>query len=281
MKRKLYFLQYLFLVFFLLTAVASVIQVMNINDPIALEINELPGNGRNEDFDPSLFRLNSVETLINYCDSIYDFRHGNAAGKDFEKNYTSIVSSVLRKRFYHGYSYYGLKTNYMAFLVSKTINDGYRAIVVPRDILKYPAAACSQQTIIMMEILKKKKITYRKIGFQGKTSGHFSIEVFYDGDWHFYDTNMEPDEAVLNAYNRPDIATLSGNKDLLLKAYKNYPEELILDVFPTYTYGPVNSFPAPRGIIFQQVTQILSYTLWIFFLILFLYVRRRYLRISK
>ncbi|HKC37282.1 MAG TPA: hypothetical protein VKB95_14500, partial [Chitinophagaceae bacterium] len=64
-----------------------------------------------------------------------------------------------------------------------------------------------------------------------------------------------------------------------LKAYRRFPKEEVLDIFPTYFYGPVDKFPAPKAIIFQRGTQFLSYTVWLFFLIAFLVVRRKYLRV--
>src|SRR5206468_12316967 len=114
------------------------------------------------------------------------------------------------------------------------------------DILKYPYAACSQQSIVFMEILKRKGFNTREVGFQGKTSGHFCFEVDYNGGWHFYDPDMEPDTIILNAYNRPGIAFLARHKDILLKAYHQYPPELIMDIFPNYFYGSVNTFAAPK-----------------------------------
>ena len=280
MKKGLYVSQFILSGLTILAFIAAIIQIINIKDPIAKQINELPGNGRKEEFDPSLSQLNSTENIINYCDRIYQQQYINSELSDFTRNYTEIVSQVIRKRFYHGYSYYGLRTNYLAFLFSKITDNGYRAIIIPDDILKYPTAACSQQAIVMMEVLHNKSIKYRKVGFQGKKSGHFCFEVYYEGGWHFYDTNMEPDTAVLNAHNRPDIATLSADKNLLLRAYKDYPPEQIMDIFSSYTYGPVNIFPAPRGIVFQRITMFLSYTLWLFFLIIFIFVRRMYLRLS-
>ncbi|MBK6384542.1 MAG: hypothetical protein IPF69_14045 [Chitinophagaceae bacterium] len=156
MKRRLFTLQVILLGLLILAFLAAIIQVVNIVDPVAKQMNELPKSGRNEEFDPALSRLNSTERIINYCDSLYDQQYKNSDVDDFQKYYTEILSSVIRKRFYHGYSYYGLRTNYMAFLFSKVFANGYRAIIVPDDILKYPAAACSQQSIIMMEVLRKK-----------------------------------------------------------------------------------------------------------------------------
>lgn len=279
MKKRLLFLQIVFAVLFLLAFIVFIVQVLNMKDPIAKKGNMIPGNGREENFDPSLAKLNSVDLLIQYCDSIYNSNFSKYDAKDYARYYTEILTSITRDRFYHGYSYYGYRTNFFATVFSKLTYDGYRAITVPDDILKYPMAACSQQSIIMMVVLKKKGITYRKIGFKGEESGHFSFEVYYDNSWHFFDPDMEPDAALLNLYKRPDIATLVDNKELLLSAYKAYPRKLILDVFPSYFYGSVNEFPAPRGIIFQNGTKFLSYTSWLFLLLGFILVRKKYRRL--
>jgi hypothetical protein len=92
---------------------------------------------------------------------------------------------------------------------------------------------------------------------------------------------MEPDVTVLNAYNRPGIAFLNHHPDILLKAYHQYPPEKVLDIFPNYSYGAVNSFAAPKAIIFQRLTKFLSYTIWLFFLIAFILVRKSYLRMNS
>jgi hypothetical protein len=170
----------------------------------------------------------------------------------------------------------------MAMLASKSTVQGFGAIVIPDDILEHPNAECSQQSIVMMEVLKSKGFKTRKISFSGKKfGGHFCFETFYNGSWHFYDPNMEPDVAVLNNHGRPGIDFLVQNPSILVKAYSRYPQEEILDIFPTFSYGAVNKFPAPRGIIFQKLTKFLSWTSWLIFLISFFLVRRKYLRISS
>jgi hypothetical protein len=169
----------------------------------------------------------------------------------------------------------------MSLLLSRLSVRGLDAVVIPDDIMKYPFAACSQQSIVMMEVLRSKGFDTRKISFQGKISGHFCFEVYYDGGWHFYDTNMEPDATVLNSYGRPDIASLVSHPDILIKAYNHYPKNEILDIFPTYTYGEINKFPAPRAMLFQKLTKFLSYIVWFFFLSLFLIVRLKHLRLSN
>lgn len=242
---------------------------------------ESPKYNLSEEFDPSLGRLNSVKKLIVYCDSIYSEKLYAAKTVSFEKDYPEIASSVVRKRFYHGYSVYGFKSNYMAMFLSKVSIQGLSAIVIPDDILEYPFAACSQQSIVLMEVLKNKGFATRKVGLQGKKAGHFCFEVYYNGGWHLYDPDMEPNAAVLNAYNRPGIDYLVRHKDILLKAYPQYSSELVLDIFPNYSYGSVNKFPAPNAMLFHKVTKTFSYTLWVIFLTAFIVVRRKYLRMSN
>jgi hypothetical protein len=134
----------------------------------------------------------------------------------------------------------------------------------------------------MMEVLKNKGFSTRKIVFTGKKfGGHFAFEVFYGGSWHFHDPNLEPDKTLLNSYGRPGIDFLVHNPDILLKAYRNHSKEVIMDVFTSYTYGAVNKFPAPKAMIFQKITQFLTYSIWLPFLLAFIIIRRKYSRASK
>jgi hypothetical protein len=282
MKRLLYLFQIILIGFIAISLVFTLLQLTGDSNPLSKFDYKRPANSRVEDYDPSLIRLNSLDKLERYCDSLSLNVAYTAKTGEFEKRYSDIVSSVVRRRFYHGYSYYGFSNNYLSVLFSKLTNPGYKAIVIPDDILDYPFAACSQQSIVMMEVLKAKGFKTRKISFNGKKSGgHFCFEIFYNQSWHFYDPNMEPDVAVLNKYDRPDIAYLSNHPDILTAAYKQYPQEEVLDIFPNYTYGKVNIFPAPRAIVFQKVTKFLSYTIWLFFLISFLLIRRKYKQITS
>lgn len=234
-----------------------------------------------EEFDPGFQRFNSMDKLVAYCDSLYMEKAYSGANTHYESEYPELVSSVIKKRFYHGYSVYGFNDNYVAMMLEQVSITGLSAIVIPDDILNYPYAACSQQSIVMMEILKRKGFTTRKVGFKGKKYGHFSFEAYYNGAWHYYDPNMEPDNTVLAAYNKPGIAFLASHPDLLLKAYKQFPKEKVMDLFPNYSYGVPNTFAAPQAIIFHKVTKFLSYTIWSFFLFAFIWARRKYKKLGR
>ena len=282
MKRRiLFFAQVLFLTLFILSLAGTIFQLAGDSSPLTQfdHKKDAAYNGF-EAYDPSLSRLNSLRKLEQYCDSIYAEKVFSGSQGDFERTYTDIASNAVRNRFYHGYSYYGFEDNYLAALASKVAMPGLSALVIPDEILKHPFAACSQQSIVMMEVLKDKGFTTRKVTFMGKTyGGHFAFEVFYNNQWHFHDPNLEPDKAILDSYGRPGIAYLAQHPDILVKAYNHLPATEVMDLFPNYAYGEPNKFPATKAVIYHKATKFLSYTLWIFFLLALVIVRRKYLRV--
>ena len=233
-----------------------------------------------EEFDPSLQRLNSITKLAVYCDSLYEEAVYASPALKFESSYPEIVSRVVRKRFYHGYSTYGSNNNLVGEFIASVTKKGLSAIVIADDILKYPYAACSQQSIVMMDVLKQKGFKTRKVGFEGPKGGHFCFETYFNGKWHFYDPDMEPDTRLLLAYQRPSVAFIASHQAFMLQVYNQYPQEKMLNLFSNYFYGKINAPAAPRAYWFQLITKFLSYTLWSFFLVLFILVRRRFLRTS-
>lgn len=233
-----------------------------------------------EEYDPSLQRLNSISKLADYCDSLYEETVYANPTTRFESTYPEIVSDVVRNRFFHGYSYYGGGNNYVGDLVASFTKKGLSAIVIADDILKFPFAACSQQSIVMMDVLEQKGFKTRKVGFAGPKGGHFCFETYFEGKWHFYDPDMEPDNRLLLAYQRPSVAFIASRPAFMLQAYRQYPAEKMTSLFSHYFYGEVNAPAAPKAYWFQVITKFLSYTLWSFFLVLFILVRRRYLRTS-
>jgi hypothetical protein len=283
MKRKiLFFTQIALLLLLIFSLVGFIFQLTGKSNPLSRFDRRTAVYNHIEAYDPLLSRLNSLKKLEQYCDSLYAEKVFAGGSVEFERTYTDVVSSAVRNRFYHGYSYYGAGSNYIAALLSKVTMPGLSALVIPDEILKYPYAACSQQSIVMMEVLKYKGLSTRKISFEGKRfGGHFAFEVFYDGTWHFYDPNMEPDKTILDNNGRPGIDFLVRNPGILTKAYAHYPALKILDIFPNYSYGPVNKFPAPKALIFQKITLFLTYTIWFFFLVAFIIVRRSFLRSKR
>jgi hypothetical protein len=263
------FLMFIITLFFGAIDLGGKTGLLSVNNKFAPVYND------GSEFDPELAHLDDMNKLQAYCDSIY-----NADFKDAVNDpsiYPSVVGNIVRKRFFHGYSYYSLTNNYVARIVSKLSNEGFGAIVVPDDILKFPYGACSQQSIVLMELVKNKGYKTRKVGFwNDKIGGHFCCEIFYNDQWHFFDPDLEPNQKLLASHNIPGIQLLSNNKQLLDAAYKHINPVTVNGLFPNYKIGNENEFPAPRAIIFQHLTKFLSYTLWIFFGLALLWMRRKY-----
>lgn len=228
-----------------------------------ITLGEKPEYNKVEFFDPSLAKINSVQKLINYSDSI---SHNEYRRNTLE--YALVVSDVMEKRFFHGFSIYTLRQNWIA-AVSQYLFGHYLADpVIPDDILKYPYAGCSQQAIVLSEVMKKNHVSYRKLGFPN----HYATEVQFNNSWYFFDTNMEPD---MTPEDR-NLKNWNHNSDELKKFYhKNFDainwglgDGLKADV------GEVNATPAPRALLYQTVTKYLSRLLWLVPLFLALYPRK-------
>ena len=135
--------------------------------------------------------------------------------------------------------------------------------------MKHPNAGCSQQALVLMEILKRKHYSYRKVGFPH----HYAIEVKVNGNWYFFDPNMEP---YMNLKQRLH-ESWNASDDCLKKYYDTTKHKNLSWQFgngQTADFGPVNEIPAQRLNFFQKTTGMLSKILWCFPL-LFLFVKNR------
>jgi hypothetical protein len=209
---------------------------------------EIPEN-LTEKFDPALVRLNDLEKLEAYIDSLVDKR----GIKQNSKDEIMLINSVIEDRFYHwNYSRYSVAENWLAFAAGKLLWWHLNAIVIADDLLKYPMAACSQQAIVMMKILKNKGYEVRKLGLKG----HFVHEVFYDGDWHLFDPNKE---TTYQGLPHNQIQIYFNNGDATIPYVAGMSVEETQEMFSQMEIGEVNEFPAKRARLFHQVTKFLSY----------------------
>ncbi len=225
-------------------------------------ITEEPYDGK-EKFDTSLSRLRSVDQIQKYIDSIALTKHitiGSAL-------YAMTAEEVIAQRFYHGYSHFNLGENWIAAVCEKITGIGLSAKVHASHILKNNNAACSQQSIVLMEILRNKKINYRRIGLPH----HYVLEAKIKDDWLYLDPDMEP--VASDSMRRR--SSWKGDVTKLREFYpgKNSLTELRFNKQDTIDVGPLNEIPATRVKVFQLFTSFLSYTLWIIPLIIFVYKR--------
>jgi hypothetical protein len=225
---------------------------------------------KDELFDNGLARINSLEKLELYTDSLS--RAVNADPRRTPQTYTTIVSNTVRERFYHGYLTYTLGNNFLAMLAGKITGRSYDAVIEADDILKANEADCRQQCLVMMELFRSKSYPVRAVFLDDRKryGGHYTFEAYYDKDWHLFDPDAEPNTDVLLQGQRPSIAKLVADTAMLVKAYANHDRERVLTVFPQYKYGPINELIPMRLYIFHGITKFLSWILWFILLIAYL-----------
>jgi hypothetical protein len=232
---------------------------------LPLHLEETPQYDHREKFDPHLAYINTTDKLIAVADSTA--KQNNISQGSL--GYGLVVSQILRNRFYHGFSRYPLNENWIAAIGEQVFGYGMASIVKPDDILKYSFGGCSQQSIVLMEVMKRKNISYRMVGFPH----HYATELKFDGNWYFFDPNIEPhisDSERIESNWKGDVNILKKYYDTT--RYKN------LDWgfgFNKVTFGTVNAPAAPNAALFQTTTKYLSKTLWLFPLALIFYRRKK------
>ncbi|MES2849537.1 MAG: hypothetical protein V4685_10815 [Bacteroidota bacterium] len=215
-----------------------------------------------EKFDPSFARINSIKLLEEHTDSIALLK--NITKRSFE--YVELLESVIEQRFYHGFSHFNTSENWIAALAGKLIKEDFACKVQPEKIMQHPNAACSQQALVMMAVLRNKKISYRSLGLPH----HYAMEVLIGNEWFFCDPNMEPgitrEQRMLSHWQH--------QTDILKQYYDSsrYPDlDYHFGKNQMVIVGTINEIPAQKARVFHSVTGILSKTVWLFPLIFLLF----------
>jgi len=218
-------------------------------------------------FNIELSKFQSIDDITAHIDGIYSAIHTSS---DIDTiSYVKITSDVIKKRFFHGLSHYSFKENWIAAFAGKVLWSHLAAIVEPDDILNYNEGLCSQQTIVFLEILKRKGIKTRWVGLGYKEGpGHFISEIYYQGKWHVYDVNMEPKwNRIINDHKSMDYYLRSP--DTLYVAYKGILDKQRFNkIMEKVEYGDVNEFPAKKMLLFHRLTKIITYLLPVFFVLM-------------
>ncbi len=213
-----------------------------------------PPYDQKEKFDPAMVEINSIRKLVEYIDQQALQQGINPQSVA----YVTLTENSISKRFYHGFSHLTFNENWAAAIAEKVFGHGLSCKVDPASIMKHGNAACSQQCIVMMEVLKTKNIPYRKVGFPH----HYAIEASIDNSWYFFDPNMEP--TITSEERKEQNWKCCGDN---LKKY--YDKSRFRDLDYKFgkdlmvTVGAVNETPAKNARMFQKATAIFSKTAWI------------------
>lgn len=231
---------------------------------IRKDINGVPEYNKIERYNPRLGNITSVEELEAYVDN-------QAAQQQisiYSEKYTALLAYIISCRFYHGFSHFSLNENWVAALGQKLFGYGLASKVKPEDIMQHPYAACSQQAIVMMEVLRRKNISYRKVSFPH----HYALEVKISDHWYFFDPNMEPNISLTERAHE----NWNGDNDKLKKYYsaKHGNVNWEFGNKAKATFGIINEKPARNAQLFQSATAFIGKILWCVPLV-FVFARKR------
>ena len=236
-----------FLALFIITTALSMLQWLS---PRSADAVPIPATER---YASGLTYLTSVDQAIHWLDSTATF----GGIKHSSQDYVDLADMLIRFRFVHGYSYYRPSDDYINYLLGRTVWSNLSAIVEPNDILKFNHAACSQQAIVFMAILRQKGYRTRKISLKG----HFCTDVFYEGRWHFYDSNKEPRFSKTRPI--PSSQELVVNKNLAYQAYSGIMTRSQVDaMFGEVKIEESKALPGERVRILHKITRFMSHFGW-------------------
>lgn len=193
----------------------------------------IPDNvGFVEKFNPELFhKIKNIDQLNNYVNSEAKKKNISIKSLDF----LNLMSDVVERRFYYeGYAFHNINDNIILYYLGKYIWTDLAAIVIPDDILKKDHAACSQQSLVLMELAKINGFSYRKIGL----ARHFALEINLNNEWYFFDPTFE----VNFNPKRNSINYFLHNKEYLYASYEHIMNKESVDWrFKNISYGKVNT----------------------------------------
>ena len=204
--------------------------------------------GVHESFDPTLQSITSVDAAVGYV-----------LGETSERSPAALAAATdefVRRRFFHDYSHFTARDDWLAYLAG-FLWENLRVPVLPDDILRYPQAACSQQSIVFQAIARRLGLDVGSV----RLNHHFLAAAKIEGEWRVFDPDREihrrsyslrellsSDPSVIAVYG-----PLAQSIDLAGQAARG--EIRLTDV---------NGNPAPNASLFQRITHFFSHYGWLF-----------------
>jgi hypothetical protein len=199
-----------------------------------------------EIFDPE---LTSVSTLKAAREEVG--KMAPVGGFHSQREIAIAIESVLRRRFYHGYSEYVFLENPFLSAIS-LLKPDVRAIIDPNDIIKFPYAGCSQQAIVFQALLSSYGIQYATLGTA--IPKHFTSLAKLDGTWSYVDSWDRLERSRLGPVPLSDLR--SGRAANLFRG-EYAPDFLKAIREGRYQVRAINSFPGARGLALQSFSRAL------------------------
>ncbi|MCW1402035.1 hypothetical protein OKA06_06750 [Novosphingobium sp. MW5] len=202
-----------------------------------------------EAFDASLAPLDSIDKVVAASRA--------KVRKPDELEAVYQLEQLLRYRFYHGYSRYGIHENWLAWLSAKVLNPDFNAIVDPDEIVRHGSAACSQQAIVVQAALARLGVTYATV----EVPEHFMTAAWIGGQWYMVDPWGPNPRNRTRLFRLEELMTVDGRKRLFPEAQSSAKWDRLRFAVPKLV--KVDQFPAARALAFHRVTGWISHWLWL------------------
>jgi hypothetical protein len=204
---------------------------------------------RHEAFDPALESVRSLDGAAGYVLAEQSSRDPKALA--------DAADEFGRQRFFHAYSFFEPRQNWLAYLAGFLWID-LRSPVLPDDILKHPSAACSQQVIVFEALARRLGLDAASV----RMDEHMAAAVKIRGEWQVYDADRE-----INPRSYP-LAKLAAGDPAVLAIYGSAGQQL--DLRGQAASGQihltdVNRNPALHASLFHRITRVLSDYGWLLF----------------
>lgn len=215
----------------------------------APKVRPLPWTTPTERYDRSFHSIQTVHKLYARVEAL-------GAGKSIHDK-VFILERLLRDRFYAGYARYSFHDNWIAWLSAKAINPDYDAIVAPNDILANDWAACSQQAIVVQAVLQKMGVPFASVGVEH----HFFSVASLGGEWFIVDPFGPIARDRTRLHKLEEVMTREGrDRYFITPESKAFGQSFAWKVPEVKS---INQFPAPRALLFHQLTAWASDWLWL------------------
>jgi hypothetical protein len=207
-----------------------------------------------EQWKPGLARVQSMDAAIPVVRNYIAEQRGTR-----EERIAKGIDEFVRDRFVHGFSYTPPNDDFLLNLIEKMARRDLTVPVGPDDILKHRRAMCSQQSIIFMEMLRRFNMEFGAVLMSWSdpdpySRGHFAVAAKVDGQWRYFDSDLQAARAPLVS------KVIDGSA--LPSLYPTSPETVrrmqYAAAHGTLKLGHVNTYPAPRGLAMQVATKVLS-----------------------
>ena len=233
------------------------------------ELSSMHENMANEIYDPEIGSINSLQALKKNIQIIVE--QENLSGIEIP----IYIDDLLRKKFMHGSSSINTKGNWLLQVADTILIDELAFSFSAEDVAMHNRAICSQQAILFQELIADFGFEYESVGFNvpllelkevsgDKEFNHFASAVKVDNNWYYFDSNLEP------IYDRKNHLVYS---ELLIGQ-----SERLTELYPSYKWAEItegmiyrssrNTFPAPTGLLIQQISKVLSFFSLFFFCML-------------